>query len=64
MNGPISGATSAKGAKLMRRYSNTLLRAASGLIEKNSDPASDTIIATSPAVIKACVRASRLKGET
>ena len=41
-----------------------MLRAASGLIEKNSDPASDTTMATSPAVINACVRASRLNGDS
>ena len=41
MNGPMNGATTANGAKLTNRYSNTLLRAASGLIEKNSEPASD-----------------------
>src|SRR3954453_11228798 len=64
MNGPINGATRANGAKLISRYSSTLLRAASGLIEKNSDPASDTTIATSPAVINACVLARRLKGDT
>src|SRR3954469_1274998 len=64
MNGPINGATRANGAKLISRYSSTLLRAASGLMEKNSDPASDTTIATSPAVISACVLASRLNGDT
>jgi len=64
MNGPMNGATSAKGAKLTSRYRRTLLRAASGLIEKNNDPASETTIATSPAVINACVLASRLNGET
>ena len=64
MNGPMNGATMANGAKLTSRYSSTLLRAASGLIEKNSEPASETTIATSPAVISAWVRASLLNGDT
>ncbi len=59
MTGPISGAMIRNGAKLMTRNSSTLLRAAPGSMLKNSESASATIIAVSPATIAACVADSR-----
>ena len=38
------------------------MRPWSGLIDKNSEPASAVIIATSPAVMNACTRARRRNG--
>ena len=47
---------------LTARNSKTFVRAASGLIDKNSESARATAIAVSPAVINECTRDSRWKG--
>jgi hypothetical protein len=58
----MSGATTANGAKLRAKNKMTFPRAASGLIERNNESASATVIAASPAVINACVRAKLKNG--
>jgi hypothetical protein len=45
----MSGDTTANGAKLSARKRTTFPRAASGLIDKNNELASATVIAASPA---------------
>ena len=57
--GPINGAMTRNGAKLITRNSSTLLRASPGAMLKNNESASATIIAASPPIIAACVVASR-----
>ena len=59
--GPMSGATNRNGTKLMPRNSSTRLRAASASRLNNTESASATAIAASPAAIDAWVRASRPK---
>ena len=58
ITGPMSGDTTANGAKLSARKRTTFPRAASGLIDKNRELASATVIAASPAVIRTWVLAS------
>lgn len=59
--GPMSGATNRNGTKLIPRNSSTRLRAASASRLNNTESASATAIAASPAAIDAWVRASRPK---
>jgi hypothetical protein len=51
MYGPIIGASTAKGAKLIAKNKMTFERAASGLIDKNNESASETASAASPTTI-------------
>ena len=60
----MSGPTIANGATVSARYSATLLRAASGSTEKNSEPANDSVTSVSPTTLAAWVRASRMNGVT
>src|SRR5258708_1563170 len=60
--GPSTGATTAKGAIVNRRYSSTLGRAAPTPTSKKSEPASDTVTKASPAVPTAWATASRANG--
>ena len=53
-NGPISGATIAKGSIVSPRNSATWPRASPEGTWKNSDPASEIATAASPAVLKKC----------
>ena len=62
--GPMSGATTAKGAMVSARYSVTLPRAALGSMSKNSELASASAMRVSPATAAAWVRARRVKGVT
>ncbi len=62
IQGPMRGATTAKGAMVRSRYSATRVRAASGEMEKNSDPARAVATKASPAVDRAWVRARRANG--
>lgn len=48
ITGPINGATIANGAKLTAKNKSTRLRAASGLIDKNSESARAIANAASP----------------
>ena len=48
ISGPSSGDTMAKGASVKSRYSSTLWSAASGEMEKNSEPASEIVMSVSP----------------
>ena len=57
-SGPTNGATIANGAMLTARNKITLVRAASGLIDKKSESANATVMAVSPATISECVRDS------
>src|SRR5215211_4073567 len=59
MTGPMSGAMSRNGAKLMMRKSSTRPRAALGVMLKNSESARATIIAASPPIIAAWVMLRR-----
>ena len=59
ISGPISGAMTRNGAKLMTRNSITRERAASRSMLKNSESARATTIAASPPIISAWVIASR-----
>lgn len=59
----MTGATSANGATVSSRYNNTLGRAASGVMLKNSVPASATVTQTSPIMDVACATASRPNGD-
>ena len=52
ISGPSSGETTANGAIVMRRYNRTVLLAASGLIEKNNDPAKEIVTSVSPAIMR------------
>ena len=61
-NGPTNGATTANGAMLTARNKITFVRAASGLIDKNKESASATVMAVSPATISECVFDKRPKG--
>jgi hypothetical protein len=61
--GPMNGATIAKGAKLIAKNSSTRLRAASGLIDKNSESANAMAKADSPNAISECTRPRRLSGD-
>ena len=63
MAGPTNGATTENGAIVSSRYSATLSRAAADGIEKNNDPASETVTSVSVATENACTRASRVNGD-
>ena len=58
-NGPISGATTAKGSIVRPRNSATWPRASPEGTWKNSEPASEIATAASPAVLKKCIWISR-----
>jgi hypothetical protein len=47
----MSGASTANGARLIARNNNTRDRAASGLIDKNNESASEIASAASPAIM-------------
>ena len=64
MYGPIIGASTAKGARLMAKNRMTFERAASGLIDKKSESAKETASAASPTTISTCTRDSRVRGLT
>jgi hypothetical protein len=49
--GPITGASTAKGARLIAKNKSTFERAASGLIDKKSESANETASAASPITI-------------
>ena len=63
MTGPINGATIANGAKLIAKNNSTRLRAASGLIDKNSESANAIANAASPHAMSECTRPRRLSGD-
>jgi len=63
ITGPINGATIANGAKLIAKNSNTRLRAASGLIDKNSESANAIAKAASPHAMSECTRPRRRSGD-
>ena len=63
ITGPMNGAITANGARLTAKNSKTLLRAASGLIDKKSESASAIANAASPHAVSACTRPSRLSGD-
>ena len=60
--GPRTGATTANGAIVKMRYSSTFGRAAPTPTSKKSEPASDTVTKTSPAIPTAWASASRANG--
>ena len=62
ISGPNTGATSANGASVSSRYSNTFGRAALLVALKNSVSASDTVTKTSPATPIAYASASLANG--
>src|SRR5262245_57136691 len=62
VTGPMSGATTAKGASVSRRYNASRGRAASTETLKNNEPASDTVMHASAAVLSAWTRASAASG--
>lgn len=63
ITGPMNGAITANGARLIARNNRTLLRAASGLIDRKSESASAMANAASPQAVSACTRPSLLKGD-
>ncbi len=62
MSGPSSGETTAKGARVSRRYKRTLLLASVGEMEKNSEPASEMVTRVSPASMRTWTNARRPNG--
>ena len=62
-SGPMNGATTTNGARLMRRYCRTLDLAAPGSRSKNSEPASAREVAASAAAMHACAAPNRPKRE-
>ena len=62
--GPMTGATSAKGATVSNRYSRTLGRAAPGEMLKNNVPARATVTHASPIMLTAWATASRPNGDS
>ncbi len=58
----MSGATIAKGARVSSRYSASRGRAASTETAKNSEPASETVMQASAAVLIECTRTSAESG--
>ena len=63
ITGPMNGAITANGARLIARNIKTLLRAASGLIDRNSESARAIANAASPHAVSAWTRPSRLRGD-
>ena len=63
ITGPMNGAITANGARLIARNIRTLLRAASGLIDKKSESARAIANAASPHAVSAWTRPSRLRGD-
>ena len=59
---PKNGATTENGAIVITRYNITCDLAAVGEIEKNRDPAKDTVTSVSPADTNMCNKASFPKG--
>ena len=59
----MNGAITANGARLIARNIRTLLRAASGLIDRKSESARAIANAASPHAVSAWTRPSRLRGD-
>ena len=63
ITGPMNGATIANGARLIAKNNSTRLRAASGLIDKNSESANAIANAASPHAMSECTRPRRRSGD-